>query len=163
MKNKFLLFSLILLFGNIVLAQKEVPDVKLETLENKSIDIKEETNKGIYLLSFWATWCAPCINELDAIADVYEDWVEETNVKLIAISIDDSRTSSKVKTLLNGKGWEYDILLDKNQNFKRALNISNIPYVVLVKDGKIQYEHSSYSPGQEDLIFDEIKKVANEK
>ena len=75
----------------------------------------------------------PCINELDAISDVYEEWQEETNVEIIAISTDDSRTRKRVKPLVNGKGWDYEILIDENQDLKRALNITTLPHIVIIK------------------------------
>ena len=110
------------------------------------------------VLVFWATWCVPCINELDAISDVYEDWQEETSVDLIAISTDDSRTQKRIKPMINGKGWEYQILLDKNQELKRALNITLIPHVVVLKGNEIVYRHTGFAPGAEDELYEMIKK-----
>ena len=98
--------------------------------------------------------------ELDAINDVYSDWQEETNVKLIAVSIDDSRTISRVKPMVNGKGWEYEILYDTNHEFKRALNIVSVPYVIIVKNKEIVYKHSGYTSGSEYEIYEEIKKLS---
>ena len=86
--------------------------------ENTEID-----DDKITVLSFWATWCVPCINELDAISDIYEEWQEDLNVEVIAVSTDDSRTQKRIRPMINGKGWEYKILLDKNNDLKRALNI----------------------------------------
>ena len=60
-------------------------------------------SENIVVLSFWATWCVPCINELDAISEVYEEWVDETQVKLIAIATDDTRTKKRIRP--NGK-WK---------------------------------------------------------
>ena len=103
-------------------------------------------------------WCVPCKNELDAISDVYEDWQDETNIKLYAVSVDDSRTVKRVKPLVNGKGWEYDVLLDTNHELKRALGVSTVPVTLIIKDNNIVYRHSGYTPGAEDELFEEIKK-----
>lgn len=138
---------------------QDIPNITLETLDGHAISttdvLKSDT---IQILSFWATWCVPCINELDAISDVYSDWQDETNVELFAISTDDSRTQKRVKPLVNGKGWEYKILLDENQELKRALNIATLPHVIVVKNGKIIYRHSGYTPGAEDELFEIIQK-----
>lgn len=142
-------------------SQKQLPNIKLTTLDGKSIEIQDKTsNDKITVLSFWATWCAPCINELDAISDVYEDWMEETNVELIAISTDDSRTQKRIKPLINGKGWEFNILIDKNQELKRALNISIIPHIIILKNNKILYRHTGYSPGYEEQLYEKIKQYS---
>ena len=117
----------------------------------------------IVILSFWATWCKPCIAELTAVADLLDDWKEETGVKFIAVSIDDSRSSSRVKSFVKGRDWQYDIYLDDNQNLKRALGINLIPHVFIIKNGKIVWEHSSYVAGDEDVVYEKLLEVKNEK
>jgi thiol-disulfide isomerase/thioredoxin len=126
------------------------------------VSIVDATNKdGITIISLWATWCVPCLKELDAINDVYEEWQEETNVQLLAVSVDDSRTVKRVKSMVNGKSWDYTVLLDTNNDLKRALNASSIPLTILVKNNKIIYEHSGYSPGAELELYEKIKTLSN--
>ena len=140
-------------------SQKNIPNINVTTLKGKSVSIESQLSKNkVTILAFWATWCVPCINELDAISDVYEDWQEETSVDLIAISTDDSRTQKRIKPMINGKGWEYQILLDKNQELKRALNITLIPHVVVLKGNEIVYRHTGFAPGAEDELYEMIKK-----
>lgn len=142
-------------------SQNELPSVELKTIDGKDISIEEATNKdGVTIISLWATWCVPCLKELDAINDIYEEWQEETNVELIAVSVDDSRTVKRVKSMVNGKDWDYTILLDTNNDLKRALNASSIPLTILVKDNKIVYEHSGYSPGAELELYKKIKELS---
>lgn len=142
-------------------AQKEIPNITVKKLNGTSISMDEITSeKGLKIISFWATWCVPCINELDAINEVYEDWIDETDVELIAIATDDARTKKRIKPLINGKGWEYKILIDENQDLQRALNITVIPHVVVIKDGKIVWRHTGYQPGAEDQLYDVVKKNA---
>ena len=156
MKN-FLLLFLFLVVWNI--NAQELPNITLKSLDGKSVTTQEiSKSDNIKVLSFWATWCVPCINELDAISDVYEEWQEETNVEIIAISTDDSRTRKRVKPLVNGKGWDYEILIDENQDLKRALNITTLPHIVIIKNGEIVYRHSGYTPGGEDELFEVIKE-----
>lgn len=158
-KNAFLIIGL-LIITNSIIAQTFLPNISLSSSEGNRINVQEIGNDGIVVISFWATWCVPCIKELDAINDVYPDWQEETNVKLIAVSIDDSRTISRVNPMVNGKGWEYEILYDTNHEFKRALNIVSVPYVIIVKNGKIVYKHSGYTSGSEFELYEEIKKLS---
>ena len=113
------------------------------------------------VISFWATWCKPCKKELDAIAENYGDWQKETGVKLIAISVDDARSSGKVVTDVKTKGWTYEVYIDENQDFQRAMGVNNVPHTFIV-DGKgdIVYSHNSYADGDEDILFEHIKKLA---
>ncbi|MDG1015130.1 MAG: TlpA disulfide reductase family protein [Flavobacteriaceae bacterium] len=160
MKKTTILITIILTSG-LLLAQN-VPNINLKNLNGKSINIQKlSKSKNIKVIAFWATWCVPCINELDAISEIYEDWQDETNVELIAISTDDSRTKKRIRPLVNGKDWEYEILLDDNQDLKRALNISVLPHLLVVKNGKIVYRKTSYTPGSEDELYEIIQKYAN--
>ena len=161
MKN---LFSLIVLicFASFGFAQNQLPTMQLDALDGSKIDLADiSKDDQLVVVSLWATWCVPCKNELDAISEVYDDWIDETNIKLYAISVDDSRTVKRVKPLVSGKGWEFDILLDTNSDLKRQLNAPTIPLTLLVKNNKILYRHSGYTPGSEDELFEKIKEFSN--
>ncbi|MEZ4858658.1 MAG: TlpA disulfide reductase family protein [Flavobacteriaceae bacterium] len=158
--KKIILFTLLLISFH-TFSQDELPNVNVTTLEGTSISLQEASKSdGPVVISLWATWCVPCLKELDAISDVYEDWKDETNVTLLAVSVDDSRTVKRVKPLINGKGWDYRILLDTNNDVKRALGAATVPLTVLVKDGKIVYRHSGYSPGAENELYEKIKQYS---
>tara|TARA_B110000977_G_scaffold195157_1_gene273056 strand:- start:977 stop:1414 length:438 start_codon:yes stop_codon:yes gene_type:complete len=145
-----------------MLSQNELPSIDLTTTEGKKISLQEAaTSDNIVIVSLWATWCVPCLKELDAISEVWDEWQDETNVELLAISIDDSRTVKRVKPLINGKGWDYTILLDTNNDLKRALGASTVPLTLLVKNNKIIFRHSGYSPGYESELFEKIKEYSN--
>lgn len=157
--KKLTLFLLFFSFS--VFAQKELPSVSITTLDNKSVNVKTDFSEQdkIYIYSFWATWCTPCIAELEAISEHYEDWKKELNIELITVSIDDARTQKRVKPLLNGKDWTYTMLLDSNQDFKRALSIVNVPYSIIVKNQKIVHIQNGYTQGSEEELHDVLKTL----
>ena len=143
-------------------ATHKIPVVDVKTMDGNTFNTGKINNSGKPLIiSFWATWCKPCKKELDAIAEDYSSWVKETGVKLIAISIDDARSMGKAVSDAKSKGWEYDVYLDPNQDFKRALNVNSIPHTFLVNGkGDIVWQHNSYSEGDEDKLFELVKKLA---
>lgn len=157
MKKVFFLFVLALTFS-FASAQNTLPDLTIKNLDGKNINLSEISKDKTVVVSLWATWCVPCKNELDAISDVYEDWQDETNITLYAVSVDDSRTLKRVRPLVNGKGWEYEVLLDTNNDLKRALGAATVPLTLIVKNNKIVYRHSGYTAGAEDELYEEIKK-----
>jgi len=160
MKQLFII--ILLLFFNQIDAQKsDLPNLTIKNLNNQNISFKTLENEPVLILSFWATWCSNCIYELDELSDEYSDWQEETNVKLIAISIDDYRTISRVKPFLKSHQWPYSILLDTNQKIKRAFNINAIPYTIILKKGAIIYQKSGYSPTNLSNMYSLLKKSSN--
>ena len=140
---------------------RALPAADLKTTDGKTVSSSKFNNNGKpIIISFWATWCKPCKKELDAISENYEEWQKETGVKLIAISIDDSRSSGKVVTDSKSHGWDFEIYLDQNQDFKRAMNVNNVPHTFIVNGkGEIVWQHNSYADGDEDHLYEELKKI----
>lgn len=158
------LFTLFILLSSLSFAQEKLPNVVLKDMDGNSVNLSELSNNGKpFIINFWATWCAPCKRELNTISEMYEDWQEETGVKLYAVSIDDQRTVDRVKTYANANNWEYTVLLDTNSDLKRAMGVNNVPFTFLV-DGKgnIVYKHNNYNPGDEEDLYKKIVKLASE-
>ncbi len=144
-----------------VIGEKTLPAITLADINGKQVNVADYGKSGkITVLSFWATWCVPCKKELTNIADLYEEWQKKYNMQIIAVSIDDSRSSTKVKPTVEGQRWGFEVLLDVNQDLKRQLNIQSVPFTVLVNEsGKIVYTHSGYVEGDEYILEEELQKL----
>jgi cytochrome c biogenesis protein CcmG/thiol:disulfide interchange protein DsbE len=144
-----------------VFAYKKLPTVKMKTVKGLPFTSDSITNNGKpIIISFWATWCKPCVRELTTISDVYDDWVTETGVKLYAVSVDDSRSMTLVGPMVNGKGWDFTVLLDPNSDFKRAMNVGPIPHTFLLNGkGEVVFQHTSFSEGDELGLIDMVRKL----
>ncbi len=162
--NRFtILFSILIIFQNAFAQEPEnsLPHIDIKSLTGENFNTSGIKNDGPIFLSFWATWCKPCIQELIAIDENYIDWQEETGLKVFAVSIDDTKCINRVAPFVNGKAWEFEILLDENSDFKRAMNVINVPHsFILDKSGKVVWQHTSFSPGDEENIYEIIKKIA---
>ena len=157
MLKKFIFTCIISLFVYFSNSQKVIPDIGLKTLNGKSIKSSQAINQdGFTIISFWATWCIPCINELDAINEVISDWNEKENITVLAISTDDSRSKKRVRPLINGKDWVFDVISDSNQDFKRALGVVGIPHTIVTYKSEIIHRRIGYTPGEEEDLFQVI-------
>jgi thiol-disulfide isomerase/thioredoxin len=169
MKKASLLFAFIAV-AFLSFAQSEDASAKRKTVPN--VDVKD-INGNIFntsgiqndgkpiIIDFWATWCKPCVRELSAINDVWDDWVKETGVKMYAVSVDDPRSTNQVKPYVDGKGWPYTILLDPNSDLKRAMGVGPIPMTfVLNGKGEIVWSHTTFAEGNENDLIEVVRKVA---
>ena len=154
MLKNFLVLSVVFIFTLSVNAQENVPNVSLKTISGKSVQSVDIINDhGFSIISFWATWCIPCINELDAINDLYDSWNKSYNIKVLAISTDDARSKKRVRPMVSGKNWAFNVYSDTNQEFKRSLNVSGIPHTIVTYKSEIIHRRIGYSPGEEkDLL-----------
>ena len=155
------LIILLVFVPSIIWAQNKLPEITVQDLEGNNVKTSTFQNDGKpIIIDFWATWCKPCVRELTNIAELYEDWQEETGVKIIAISVDDARTSGKVAPFVNGRGWDYEVYIDANADLKRAMNVNNVPHTFLLNGkGEIVWQHNSYVIGDEDELYEKVKEL----
>jgi cytochrome c biogenesis protein CcmG, thiol:disulfide interchange protein DsbE len=156
-----LIIAMLLSVGIGSAKDKTIPSVMIKDLKGKTVDTKtfDNDNKPI-LITFWATWCKPCLTELSAIDDNFEEWVEKTGVKVIAISIDDSRSARKLPAFVKGRDWKFEVYSDENSDFKRAMGVNNPPHSFIIDGkGKIIWEHNGYAPGDENEVFKKLKEI----
>ena len=164
-KHLIVFTTLIFLSLTLFSQQGKLPSVDVKTVYGETFNTSKISNDdNPIILSFWATWCKPCIKELSAFHELYPQWQEETGVKVVAVSIDNARSSSKVLPMVNGNGWEFKVLLDPNGDFKREMGVNTIPHTFLINgDGQVVWQHTSYSEGSEHQLFDKVKKLSQEE
>ena len=164
MKKSVLIFVVAFAFS-LLPAQAQLPAVTLKTMDGKEVRTDTLSNGGKpFIIDFFATWCKPCNRELDAISEVYDEWKEKSGVKIFAVSIDQAQNINKVKPRVNNHGWEYEVLLDPNGDFKRALGCQMIPYVLIVNGkGEIVYKHNGYTDGAEEELIEKVLEIEHEE
>ena len=132
----------------------ELPSVTLRDTDGKYVCVASlaQTGKPV-IITFFATWCKPCMRELKAIDDLYDEWQEQTGVEVYAVSTDQGQDIQKVKPLADGYGWRYHVLLDPNGELKRAMNVQTIPHLFIIDiQGNVVYNHAGYTDGDEQKV-----------
>ena len=142
-------------------AYAQMPAVTLKTIDGQMVRMDTVANGGKpFIVDFFATWCKPCLRELDAIAEVYDEWQEETGVKIIAIRIDQAQNVHKVKPLVSNHDWEYEVFLDTTEELKRAFGVQMIPYTMIIDgQGKVAYKHIGYTDGDEQELINKVREL----
>jgi hypothetical protein len=96
------------------------------------------------------------------IHEVYEEWQKETGVKIIAISLDDARTMQRVAPFVNSRGWTYESYIDPNGDLKRAMSVNMPPHTFVLNGNKeIVWQHVGFVEGNEDELFEAVKKAGS--
>jgi cytochrome c biogenesis protein CcmG, thiol:disulfide interchange protein DsbE len=160
------ILTVILLFGLLISfipgEERRIPAADVKTIDGKNANTSSISNNGRpIIICFFATWCKPCKKELDAVSENYVDWQKETGVKVVAISIDDPKTVNKVPGFVKANDYDFEVYVDHNMDFKRAMNVTCSPHTFLVdNNGNIVWEDPSYTEGEEEKIFELVKKLA---
>ncbi len=161
---KFLIKAIALLALSVAsynVSAQTLPDVKVENAQGKEIRVRSLLTGKPLIISYWSIACKPCIQELNAINDAIEEWREEADFEVIAVSVDDVRMQANAKAKAASLGWDFTCVYDTNQELKRAMNVSLTPQSFIVDaDGNIVFSHSGYTPGSEELLFDKILEIA---
>ena len=159
---QIVLITLLSLTFNQVQAQSSIPQMHLKSIEGTELSTEEIFAAGQpILIVFWATWCTHTTTGLNNMQDDYlEDWINDFDLKVVVISVDDAKTSSRAITVVNGSGWDYEVYLDQNGDFRRAMVVTNAPHMVLLNNqSEIIWQKSSYLIGDEELIQEELDKL----
>lgn len=158
---KKLLLSLFSLFFIVQLTIAQVPDLTLRDINGKAVNVQNLCTSGKpTIISFFATWCKPCLRELNAIADIYDDWQDATGVQLIAVSIDRAQDVEKVKPLVYGNNWDYIVLLDAANDLMRQMQVQTVPHLFVIDGkGKIVEQHNGYTDGEESNLYKTLLKI----
>lgn len=153
------IFSFIIFALASVSTFSQVPDVSLRKMDGGTVRLQSLVGAGHpTVVTFFATWCKPCMRELNALADVYGDWQSETGVEVIAVSLDKAQDIEKVKPLVDGNGWDFTVLLDPEGEFGRLMQVQSIPHVFIYdKSGKLLEQHTGYTDGSEEEILKIVK------
>ena len=158
--NKLIYIVFFLLFTLTASAQDAWPDVKVENAKGEVISTKNILGGTRAIVSFWGVTCKPCLTELNTLNELMEEWKEEVDFNIIAVSIDDSRFTARARSMVKGFDWNFICLFDKNQDLKRAMNVMLTPQTFVVDGtGKVVYAHTGYTPGSEYELLEQLKAI----
>ena len=161
--RKLIMAAAVLLFGAVMLSAQNLPDVQVENMSGEQLRIRDVVAGKPAIISFWGVTCKPCITELNTLNALMDEWLEQVDFDIIAVSVDDTRFIARAKSMVQGYGWQFNCVFDRNQDLKRAMNVSLTPQTFIVDaEGRIVYSHSGYTPGSEQELLDKLLELAGD-
>jgi thiol-disulfide isomerase/thioredoxin len=111
---------------------KDVPNLSLKDLAGHSQKLSELRSQ-IVVLSFWATWCAPCREELPRLSKLSEEFTGK-NVRFVAVSIDDAKDRAKIEPYLAKEDIHLDVWVGGNADLLGRFGLGDIVPGTLILD-----------------------------
>jgi len=136
-----------------------LPDLSVRLLDGKQVRLSALLEEGPLLVSFWATWCAPCKKEMIFLEEFHQKY-NENSFRVLAISTDSPKSMSKVKSYIRAKKYTFLVGIDPNQEIAKKMNALLMPTtLILNKDRKVSWYHQGFIPGDEKEIEAQIRAV----
>lgn len=136
------------------------PATRLLTLNGEYINSSEILDGDVpTIMIFWKSNEKKCCEQIALMIDAKEKLTELTDVNIVAICTDTDGLSSRIRPLVSGKDWDIEVYIDRNEDFKRAMNIPSTPFTcVFDSNQKLICEYNGYCAWADDFICEKIKE-----
>jgi thiol-disulfide isomerase/thioredoxin len=135
------------------------PDFTLKSRSGENIKLSEHRG-DVVMINFWASWCAPCRQEMPLLEGLYKKY-GDLGFTLLAVNVEED--SSKAGDMLREIPVSFPVLYDNKNTVTKLYNVVAMPSTVIVdRDGNIRYLHKGYLPGYEKEYADQIKALIRE-
>ena len=134
---------------------------RLRDMAGKQIISSAFDNQGKpYIVCFWSFRNNDSQEFLHTAAANYKQWQAKTGVKIITVAVDEEQHQGKVFPYIQARGWTYENYVDENQEYKKLMNVQDIPHIFVFNSRKeIILELHSYQAGDELAILQALAEA----
>lgn len=135
-----------------------LPDFSLETVDGETFTLSDHVGRDVIVMSFWATWCRPCLVELPHLDELYRA-EKERGLIIVAVAMDEPTTVSEVAPTVARLGLTMPVVVDSDQQAVSLYNRSrNAPMTVVIsRQGEVVRSSPGYNPGDEEVLAEEVR------
>lgn len=156
MKKIFIILTFLLVLSNNVYSQY---DFEVNDINGNSIKLSELLKKGSVFIQFWALWCVPCKEEMKLMNELYGKY-KDSGFVYVAMNQDSPKSSSKVKSFIESKGYDFITLLDGDMSVFERFGGQNLPFSVFIdKQGNIIKTYTGYILGDDAKLEQDVKNA----
>ncbi len=135
------------------------PDFTLARMGGPNVRLQEQRGQ-VVMVNFWATWCAPCREEMPHLERLYQKY-RASGFVLLGVNVDDDVGNAVV--LAQKLGVKFPVLLDTDKKVSRLYQLSSMPSTVLIdRDGLVRHVHRGYQSGYENTYEKIIRELLKE-
>ena len=140
--------------GGSVLVGRHMPEFVLQDLSGKETAASSFQGKPV-LLNFWATWCAPCREQMPKIQELQRVLADKG---LVVLAINDGEPAETARKYIDEHQYTFRVLLDRDKALAGKFSVSAIPAVFLIdRDGIVRAQYTGYSSALD--LREELKKI----
>ena len=141
------------------LQRTPAPGFSLESRAGKQLSLADYQGQ-VVMINFWASWCAPCRQEMPILEALYQRY-ESLGFTLLGVNVDEN--SEQAIEYLQEVTVSFPVLLDTTNNISKAYDVIAMPSTILVgRDGTLRYIHHGYQPGYENEYQNQIRELIRE-
>lgn len=157
MKKIIFAILLFIILSPVISYSQYYNEIEKDDMNGNQINLSKLLEKGPVMISFWATWCSPCKEEMKKMQPIYEKYKDQ-GFTYLAISQDNQKSISKVKSFINANKYTFPVLLDLDKKIFEDYSGVGIPYSLIIdRNKKIIAKHLGYITGDEVKIEKEIE------
>jgi peroxiredoxin len=157
-----LLSALMLLAGaaaNAAILEGKAPDFTLKSQRGENLKLSEQRG-NVVMINFWASWCAPCREEMPILNDLYLRY-RDLGFTLLGVNVEEDPEGAK--KMINELKVVFPVLFDSQNEVSKLYKVEAMPSTILVdRDGNMRYLHRGYLPGYEEDYERQVRELMRE-
>jgi cytochrome c biogenesis protein CcmG, thiol:disulfide interchange protein DsbE len=132
--------------------QESAPEYSTRTLDGDPVSLADLRGE-VVLLNVWATWCAPCRQEIPELQALHEAHADE-GLRVVGVSVDNRSVEPQIREFIDQVGMTYDVWWDPDQTAVSTFDAMGVPLTVLIdREGRITWRHlGAFERGDPELI-----------